>query len=136
MRPARDSETPFTNWGDALPSKRKRASLSRAVHQHAQRLEERRHPLDFVDDYEAGQPSERLLGCGEAPPVDGCLQVEECGPGGFGGDLSRKRGLAALPRTGERGAGMDFERLLNASGGHWPGDEHALMIILENPPCK
>ena len=101
----------------------------RAVHQHAKRFKERRHPLDFVDDYEAPQPAEGLLGRGEALPVDRGFQIEVCASRGLGGDLPGKRGLATLARAGQRGAGVNLEGFPDASGGRGAFDKHGLENI-------
>ena len=94
------------------------------VHQHAKRFKERRHPLDFVDDYEAPQPAEGLLGRGEALPIDCGLQIEVRASRGFSGDLPGKRGLATLARAGQCGARMHREGFTDALGGRWAVDKH------------
>ena len=94
------------------------------VHEYAQGFEERGHTLDFVDDHEATQAAEGLLGRGEALPVNCGFQIEKGAPRGFGSDLSGQCCLATLAGACQGGAGMDREGFADASGGCRSVEEH------------
>ena len=106
------------------------------VGEHAKRLEERRFALYLVDDHEAGQAAQCLLGCLQPPSIHRTLQIEERASlrvGSRSRDRARERGLSALARSGQSHRGMDGKRLVDAGAGAGDGQWSCGIIFLENP---
>ena len=101
------------------------------IREHAQGLEERRLALNLVDDHQAGEAGQSLLGRLEPPPVHRALEVEEGAPRRGGREGARQRGLAALARPGQGDHGMDGERLADACPGAGSIDGHAAYYSLK-----
>ncbi len=68
----------------------------RAVDQHAQHVEQRRHRLDFVQNHQSFQGTQRQFGVLQAPLIRLRFQIEVNGLPGFA-EQPRQGGLAALP---------------------------------------
>ena len=109
---------------DAAQNEKLRRVLG-PVDEHAQRFEELRHTLHFVDDHEAGQTAQRQFGHLQSPPVDRVFKIEERAQGSVGRQGSRQSALAALSRASQSRDRMNGESLLKPSSDHWTFDEHA-----------
>ena len=98
------------------PEHQKAGPIVGPIDQDTQRLEQRRRPLDFVDDDQPGQVFQRPFWSFQPPPVPCSFQVEERAAPVVGGDSAGERRFSTLARSGQCHHRMDGELLVHTVG--------------------